>query len=67
MSQDVPSRSETFPTREVMAMTTGGFEATKNASFLWILQDGAPKIAFSCLISGSMVDIIIVTGSYNGL
>ena len=67
MSQDVPRRSETFPTREVMAMTTGEFEATKNASFLWILQDGAPKIAKLPHFSGSMVDIIIVTGSYNGL
>ena len=28
-----------------------------------IVQDGAPKIAFSCLISGFMVDITIVTGS----
>ena len=32
-----------------------------------ILQDGARKISFSCLISGFMVDRTIVTGSYNGL
>ena len=32
-----------------------------------VLQDGVPKIAFSCLISGFMVDITIVNGGYNGL
>ena len=35
------------------------------------VQDGAPKIAFSCLISGLilwfMVDITIVNGDYDGL
>ena len=32
------------------------------------IQDGARKIAkLSCLISGFMADITIVTGSYNGL
>ena len=31
------------------------------------VQDGAPKIAFSCLISGFMVDITIVNRGYNGL
>ena len=28
------------------------------------IQDGAPQIAFSCLISGFMVDRTKVTGSY---
>ena len=29
---------------------------------IFIIQDGAPKIAISCLISGFMVDITIVNG-----